>query len=271
MTRVGFLGVGDMGAPMVSRLLDRGGHDVVLFARRPEVCRDFLSRGAHLASSLPELAEASDVLLTCLFSDAQLRATAFGPDGFLAHLQPGSVLVSHTTGAPSLLDQLAVTAPRIDVVDAAISGSPNDIEQGQLTVMLGGEPSAVEAARAVVSAYADPIIKTGPRGSAMVVKLLNNMLFAANAQLVAAAAAAGQSLGINPHSLLAALDACSGGSAAGAWIQRTGGLTIFEERVAKFVGKDIATAVSVAEEVNADVEFIRNVAEQGPLALSTVG
>jgi 3-hydroxyisobutyrate dehydrogenase-like beta-hydroxyacid dehydrogenase len=180
------------------------------------------------------------------------------------------VLVSHTTGAPSLLNQLAVTAPRIGIVDAAISGSPNDIEQGRLTVMLGGEPSAVQAARAVVNAYADPIIETGPLGSAMVVKLLNNMLFAANAQLVAAAAAAGQPLGIEPDSLLTALDACSGGSAAGAWIQRTGGLTIFEERVAKFVGKDIATAVSVAAEVNANIDLIRRVAEEGPLALATV-
>lgn len=268
MTRVGFLGVGDMGAPMVSRLLDHGDHDLTLFARRPEVCQRFLSRGAYMASSLPELAEASDVLITCLFSDAQLRATAAGPDGFLVHLLPGSVLVSHTTGAPSLLNQFAETAPRIDVVDAAISGSPNDIERGRLTVMLGGDPSAVETARAVVSAYADPIINTGPRGSAMVVKLLNNLLFAANAQLIAAAAAAGQSLGIESNSLLAALDSCSGGSAAGGWIQRAGGLTIFEDRVAKFVGKDIATAVSVAEEVDANVELIRRVAEEGPLALS---
>ncbi|MGD1241613.1 NAD(P)-dependent oxidoreductase [Mycobacterium seoulense] len=268
MSRVGFFGVGQMGAPMVSRLLDRGQHEVVLYARRPEVCEHHAARGAGLAGSLKELARASDVLILCLFSDLQLRETAFGEEGFLAHLPEGAIVVSHTTGSPALVADIAQTAPHVRVIDGPISGDSEDILQGRLTVLLGGEPDAVDTARDVVSAYADPIIATGALGSALLVKLLNNLLFAANSQLLADTAAAGAKLGLDEGSLLAALSACSGSSAALQRVRQVGGLAPFERRVTPYLRKDVATAIALAEEMGVSIDFVRGVAEKGPLSVT---
>lgn len=268
MSRVGFFGVGQMGAPMVSRLLDRGQHEVVLYARRPEVCEPHVARGAGLAGSLKELARASDVLIVCLFSDPQLPETAFGEDGFLAHLPDGAIVVSHTTGSPALVADIAQTMPHVRVVDGPISGDSEDIFQGRLTVLLGGEPDPVDTARDVVGAYADPIIATGALGSALLVKLLNNLLFAANSQLLAGTAAAGAALGLNEQSLLAALSACSGSSAALQRVRQVGGLIPFEGRVTPYLRKDVATAIALAEEMGVSIDFVRGVAEKGPLSVT---
>ncbi|MFF7944706.1 NAD(P)-dependent oxidoreductase [Nocardia gamkensis] len=270
MAQVGFVGMGDMGAPMVSRLLERGNDEVTVYGRRDDVVSKFVARGARRATSLEQLAESCDILIACVFSDPQLREVAAGPHGVLEHMRADAVFVSHTTGSPSQLADFAKIAPHVRIVDGAISGAPSDIREGRLTVLLGGDPAPVEAARGVVSAYANPIIATGPAGSAMAVKLLNNVLFAANAQLIASAVQAAQRFGIDARLLLEALTACSGGSTAAAYVLESGGPTEFADQVAKFVSKDIATAAAVAEEVGMDIDFMREVAEQGPLGLGPV-
>ncbi|MDT0488579.1 NAD(P)-binding domain-containing protein, partial [Streptomyces doebereineriae] len=97
MTRaIGFIGAGQLGEPMVARLLGAG-HSVLAYSRREEVRARLAASGARLAGSVAELASQSDILLSCLFSDLQLRETGWGPDGFIANAKSGSVFVSHTT------------------------------------------------------------------------------------------------------------------------------------------------------------------------------
>ena len=92
---VGFLGAGKLGEPMVQRLLGAG-HDVMVYARREEARLRLESRGAALANSVTDLARRSDILIACLFSDAQLRETGLSADGFIANFEAGcSVCVSH--------------------------------------------------------------------------------------------------------------------------------------------------------------------------------
>jgi 3-hydroxyisobutyrate dehydrogenase-like beta-hydroxyacid dehydrogenase len=268
MTRVGFFGIGQMGGPMVSRLLDRGQHEIVLYARRPEVCAPHIARGARLTRSLKELAITSDVLILCLFSDLQLRATAFGAAGFLAHLGEGAVVVSHTTGSPALVAEMARCAPQVHMVDGPVSGGPEDIGQGKLTVLVGGESGAVSVVRDIVNAYADPIIETGALGSALTVKLLNNLLFAANSQLLAATAAAGAAWGLDEQSLLTALSACSASSTALQRVLQVGGLAPFERRATPYLRKDVTAAVALAGELGLAIDLVRGVAEGGPLAVT---
>jgi 3-hydroxyisobutyrate dehydrogenase-like beta-hydroxyacid dehydrogenase len=102
---VGFLGAGQLGEPMVERLLGAG-HDVVVYARREEIRRRLEAKGAATADSVADLARGSDVLISCLFSDAQLRETGIGPDGFIANARQGAVFVSHTTGTLPTLQSL---------------------------------------------------------------------------------------------------------------------------------------------------------------------
>ncbi len=151
-SRVGFVGAGRMGLPMVERLA-AAGHDLVVYARRAETMAALARLGVRTAPELPEAAAGAGVLLLCVFSDEQVAEVA-GP--LAAALPDGAVLASHVTGRESTLRAVAGRFPGIDVVDAPVSGVAADISAGRLTVLPGGPPAARARAAAVVGAYADP-------------------------------------------------------------------------------------------------------------------
>jgi 3-hydroxyisobutyrate dehydrogenase-like beta-hydroxyacid dehydrogenase len=221
-----------------------------------------------LADSVADLAHGSDVLISCLFSDAQLRETGLGSDGFIANAKPGSVFVSHTTGTLSTLEALregSATAPVI--LDAPVSGTVEDIDTGRLTVLIGGPSEAVAAVAPILAAYADPVVPTGALGSALALKLINNLLFAANAQLLAAATELGGQLGIDPALLLSTLQVCSARSHAAAQAHRVGGMAPFAERAEPFLRKDIAACREAAAEAGVDLGLLGTAVREGPMAL----
>jgi len=252
---------------MVSRLLGAG-HDVMVYARRPEVRESVISQGATAADSVADLARQSDILIACLFSDAQLKQAGLGPDGFIANAKPGSIFVSHTTGTLATLIALRDSHPSPPVIlDAPVSGTVDNIVAGTLTVLLGGPGDAVQAVTSVLAAYADPIVPTGELGSALAIKLVNNLLFSCNAQLLAAAIELGQSLGVDHRSLLSALQVCSSASHAAAQAHRAGGIENFTERATPFLRKDIAAASEAAGEAGVDLGLLGIVVAAGPLDL----
>lgn len=266
---IGFIGAGQMGEPMVVRLL-AAGHHVTLFARRDEV-RDRLAKaGAEVVDSIPQVAAHSDVLFGCFFSDNQLSDAASGPDGFIANAKRGSIFVSHTTGNMATLKAIAEQSPSPPtILDAPISGSAEDILAGKLTVLIGGPAGAVDRVTPIVRAYAENIIAAGALGSALNLKLINNALFAANAQLVAVATDIGRSLDVDPAALLAALAVSSGGSRAASYVQAAGGVDQFATLVAPFLRKDMAAATLQADEVGADLALLAAVVHDGPLELTS--
>jgi 3-hydroxyisobutyrate dehydrogenase-like beta-hydroxyacid dehydrogenase len=266
-TTVGFLGVGQLGEPMVQRLLGAG-HDVVVYARREEIRRRLEAMGAAVADSVADLARGSDLLISCLFSDAQLRETGLGPDGFIANAKPGAVFVSHTTGTLSTLEALqggSATPPVI--LDAPVSGTVEDIDAGTLTVLIGGPSDAVAAVTPILAAYADPVVATGALGSALALKLINNALFAANAQLLGAATELGTRLGVEPSVLLATLQVCSARSHAAEQAQRVGGMDRFAELAGPFLRKDIAACREAASEAGVEMGLLGTAVREGPLEL----
>jgi 3-hydroxyisobutyrate dehydrogenase-like beta-hydroxyacid dehydrogenase len=264
---VGFLGAGQLGEPMVERLLGAG-LEVVVYARREEIRRRLEARGAAMVDSVADLARGSDVLISCLFSDAQLRETGLGPDGFIANAKPGSVFVSHTTGTLSTLEVLrdASAAPPV-ILDAPVSGTVENIHAGTLTVLIGGPSDAVAAVTPILTAYADPVVATGALGSALALKLINNLLFAANAQLLGAATQLGAQLGVEPSVLLSALQVCSARSHAAEQAQRIGGMDRFAELAAPFLRKDIAACHEAAAEAGVELGLLETAVREGPLAL----
>jgi 3-hydroxyisobutyrate dehydrogenase-like beta-hydroxyacid dehydrogenase len=266
-TTVGFLGAGQLGEPMVERLLGAG-HHVLVYARREEARRRLEAKGAALTDSVADLAHDSDVLISCLFSDAQLRETGLGREGFIANAKPGSVFVSHTTGTVSTLEALRNgSASGPVVLDAPVSGTAEDIEAGTLTVLIGGPGDAVAEVTPVLAAYADPVVATGALGSALALKLINNLLFAANAQLLAAAVQLGEQLGVQPDVLLSTLQVCSAGSNAAIHAHRIGGMSEFAERAGPFLRKDIAACREAAAEAGAELGLLGTAVREGPLAL----
>ncbi|MEU1185752.1 NAD(P)-binding domain-containing protein [Streptomyces sp. NPDC005820] len=262
MPTVGFLGAGQIGEPMVERLL-AAGHRVRLHARRAQV-RERLP-DAELVAEPAEVAD-SDVVVSCLYSDAQMLDVL---PAVVAAMDARTVLVSHTTGRPGTLDRLAAYGPggRAAIVDAAFSGTADAVRAGRLVVCLGGEPEHVARARAVVGAYADPVLTTGGRGSALRVKLLNNLLFAAISQLTLGAVETGRALGIEESALLDVLAVSSGGSAAGRYITARGGAESFAATVAPYLRKDLDACADAAAEAGVDLSTLLTAARHGPIPL----
>jgi 3-hydroxyisobutyrate dehydrogenase-like beta-hydroxyacid dehydrogenase len=186
-TIVGFVGAGQMGRPMVDRLIAAGCATEV-YARRPGHRAELEATGIAVADSLEGLASRADLLILCLFNDAQVRDVMFD-QGALAAMRPGSVLVSHVTGSPGLAIELQAKAPAgVAVLDVPISGTSDDIRRGELTLLVGGEAAALERVRATLAAYGSPIIAVGGLGDGQRMKLINNLLFAVNLRVALAAA-----------------------------------------------------------------------------------
>lgn len=264
---IGFLGAGRIGEPMVERLL-AAGHTVLVYARRSEVRDRLAALGAELVGGAPDFV-ACDAVVSCLYDDAQTLDVL--PE-VVAALGPHTVLLSHTTGAPATLDRLDAYAPggRAAIVDAAFSGTAEAVRAGRLTVFLGGEPDHVAVARQVVAAYADPVVATGPRGSALRVKLLNNLLFAAISQVTLRGLAAGRAMGIAEETLLQALAVSSGGSTAGSYVAARGGAERYADGVAPFLAKDLAACRDTAAEAGVDLAGLLDAAQDGPMDLGEI-
>jgi 3-hydroxyisobutyrate dehydrogenase-like beta-hydroxyacid dehydrogenase len=264
-SRVGFVGAGRMGLPMIARLASAG-HDLVVHARRPEARAALAGIGVRPVAELAAAAAGADVLIVCVFSDEQLAGIA---EPLAAALPDGAVLASHVTGRESTLRELAGRFPSIRVVDAPVSGGPDEISAGRLTVLLGGPAEARARAAGVIGAYASPVIETGELGSAMAVKLVNNLLFAANAQLAAEAVRLGEALGVAAGDLLGALEHMSGGSQASFRAGARGaGLAEFAARIGPYLRKDVAVCLEQAAERGADPGLLIDVVRRGQLAIT---
>ena len=262
-SRVGFVGAGRMGLPMVERLA-AAGHDLVAYARRPETQDALTGLGVRHTTELPEAAAGAGVLLLCVFTDEQLAEIA-GP--LAAALPDDAVFASHVTGRESTLRAVAGRFPGIDVVDAPVSGVPDDIRAGRLTVLLGGPSAARARVAAVVRAYADPVIETGELGTALADKLVNNLLFAANTQLTAEAVRLGEALGVAPGELLGALEHMSGGSQASHRAGMRGSMAEFATQIGPFMSKDVAICLEQAAERGVDPGLLIDVVRRGRLKL----
>ena len=263
---VAFLGAGQMGMPMVQRLIGAG-RSVTAYARRPEVRDELVACGATAVASAPEAVSGADTVVVCLFADAQLRDLALGSEGFLEAMRADALLITHTTGSPATSRALAEHGAErgIRVVEAPVSGSAADIVEGHVTVLLGGAPDDLEDARSVVGAYGDPILTIGPLGSAMAVKLLNNALFAAQVQLAADVERIAAGFGVGLDTVAPAILASSGRSYAMDVAGRNGSLAAVVARAGHFLYKDLSVVNEVAAELDLDLGVLGYVNRAGPL------
>jgi 3-hydroxyisobutyrate dehydrogenase-like beta-hydroxyacid dehydrogenase len=265
---IAFVGAGQMGLPMVQRLV-AAGHAVTVYARRAEVRAACADVGAAAGDSLAGALPGAEVIVVCLYADAQVRELALGPGGLVAEAEPGALVVLHTTGSPATARDLAREgeARGVRVVDAPVSGSADDIRGGHVTVLLGGAPGDVERARSVVSAYGDPVVALGPLGSAQLVKLLNNALFAAQLQLAGEVERIAGDLGVDVSQAAAAIQRSSGASYAMGLVASVGSAETIAELGGHFLHKDVATARAVAGESGIDLGVLGHVHDHGRLTL----
>jgi 3-hydroxyisobutyrate dehydrogenase-like beta-hydroxyacid dehydrogenase len=261
---VTFIGAGQMGMPMVQRLL-HAGHDVTVFARRPQVREECAAAGASATGDVRAAVAGADIVIVCLYSHAQLLDLGLGHDGFVAAMTPGAMLIVHTTGSPVMTRELSSAGAGIVVVEAPVSGSAQDIAEGHVTVLLGGKAPDLERARPVLAAYGDPILTIGPLGSALAVKLLNNALFAAHLQLAGEVERIAATFGVDMAAAAAAIQRSSGASYAMGVVERFGSVLAVAAAAGHFLQKDVAVVESVAAELALDLGVLGNVNRNGPL------
>ena len=268
---VGFVGTGRLGEPMVQRLL-AAGYPVTAVARHPDVADRLRASGANIARSVADVARSSRIVISCLFSDEQLQQALAGPDGLSANMQPHSLFVSHTTGTPDTLARIMLETrgeSKLTVLDAPVSGTAADVAAGRLTVMIGGHAQAVDQVTPALSTYCGNIIHTGTFGTALTAKLVNNLVFAANTQIVVAASAIAAQMGLEPGLLLRVLSASSGSSHAVTYALRSGGTAAVENLVAEFLVKDTDACRAVADATGTDLGWLGRVVASGPLQLGS--
>jgi 3-hydroxyisobutyrate dehydrogenase len=180
-TRVGWIGLGVMGTPMCGHLVDAG-YRVTVHTRTREKAEPLLTRGAAWADDAAGVAAASDVVFTMVGFPADLREVALGERGVLAGARPGSVLVDMTTSEPSLARELArLAADRgVHAVDAPVSGGDVGAREARLSIMIGGEPEAVEAVMPLFERLGRTLLRQGGAGAGQHAKLVNQILIASN-------------------------------------------------------------------------------------------
>lgn len=258
--RIGFIGAGRMGSPMVRRLT-AAGHEVRALGRTEDKRRAVAELGATPAAEIAAVVDGAEAIVICLFTDEQVRAVA--DPALLATAPAGAVLIVHTTGSPRTVEQLRDAAPHIDIVDAPVSGGPHDIAAGRVTLFVGGPEDAVARARPVLAAYGDPVLHVGSLGAGQKVKLVNNALFAAQIGLLAEAARLAAGLGIDETALLGALPHGSGASRALDNVARAGSTAAFVAAVGEFIGKDVDVIRQTVAELGTGLGTLDAVVDAG--------
>lgn len=261
MTRVGFVGAGRMGAPMVTRLVEAG-HEVAALGRTEEKRQAVRALGAQPVAELPAVADGADVVIVCVFTDDQVQQICTSGD-LVSAMAPGAVLVIHTTGNPRTAQAVAARSPAIDVLDAPVSGGPHNIAAGTLTLFVGGSEDAVARAQPVLASYGDPILHVGPLGAGQAVKLVNNALFAAQIGLLREAVALGDRFGVDEKNLLTSLTHGSGASRVGEFIAMRGSVAAFVDDTAEFIGKDVAVVREIAAALGSRLGLLDDVITAG--------
>jgi len=202
-TRVAFIGLGTMGAPMAAHLL-RAGHHVTVYNRTAAKAQAWLAEHAatapaEAAASPAEAARGAAVVFTCVGNDDDLREVVSGPQGVFQTLQPGGIVVDHTTASADVARELAAAARArgMQFIDAPVSGGNLGAINGVLTVMCGGDAAAFAQAQPLMAAFARAVTHLGESGAGQLAKMVNQICVGGVLQSLAEALAFGEKAGLD--------------------------------------------------------------------------
>ncbi|MGF1641419.1 MAG: NAD(P)-dependent oxidoreductase [Rhodospirillales bacterium] len=176
-TRTAFIGLGVMGFPMAGHLA-HSGHPVAVYNRTTAKAEAWIARhGGRMATTPAQAAEGAELVFTCVGNDDDLRSVVLAPDGAFAGMAAGAILVDHTTASAEVARELAAAAAarELGFLDAPVSGGQAGAENGQLTVMVGGDEADFAKAAPVIDAYAKAVTLMGPAGSGQLTKMVNQI------------------------------------------------------------------------------------------------
>src|SRR5512138_2947224 len=177
MTKLAFLGLGVMGFPMAGHLA-AAGHDVTVFNRTAEKAKSWVAKHGGAAAPTPKAAASgAEIVFACVGNDDDLRSVVLGEEGAFAGMGKGSIFDDNTTASAEVARELAAAGKKggIAFIDAPVSGGQAGAENGQLTVMCGGDPEPFERAKPVIDAFARAVTLMGPVGSGQLTKMVNQI------------------------------------------------------------------------------------------------
>ena len=271
MTRIAFLGLGDIGTPMAAHLADA--FELTVWNRTPAKATAFA--GAHKATVAPTAAEAvrgAAVVCTCLSTSVDVESVVASA---VSALGSEAVWVDFTSGDPATSQRIAarLAAAGVPFIDAPVSGGTSGAQQGTLTLMLGGDPIVIERVRPILEAVGKKIVHCGPIGAGDAVKAVNNALLAINLWSAGEGLAALKKAGVSSAVALDVINASSGRSNAT--------MTLIPERVVSrafprtfrlaLLDKDVGIAAQVARDQKVPSPLLQLAAELMRLAHATLG
>ena len=202
MTTIGFIGLGNMGAPMAANLATAG-HRVTGFDLVPGAMEALTTKGGHVVASLAEVAGAGDIVITMLPAGPQVRSVYLDPGGVLAGARRGALLIDCSTIDVETARAVAAAAKGagFDMLDAPVSGGVSGAEAASLTFMVGGEAEIFARAQPVLAAMGRTIVHAGPAGNGQAAKICNNMILGVSMIAVCEAFSLAERLGLEAQTL----------------------------------------------------------------------
>ena len=258
--RTAFVGLGVMGFPMAGYLA-RSGHDVTVYNRTASKAEAWcLEYEGQIAATPGIAAQNAELVFSCVGNDDDVREVLLGPDGVLASIPDGSIVVDHTTASASVAREVcALAAERsIGFLDAPVSGGQAGAENGQLTVMVGGAAGDFERALPVIDCYAKAITHIGPVGSGQLAKMVNQICIAGIVQGLAEGLHFAKKAGLDPALVIESISK----GAAQSWQMENRWQTMVNDEfefgfAVYWMRKDLAIALDEAEANGATLELTR--------------
>ena len=255
--KLGFIGTGLMGAPMVMRLL-AAGYRVQVWNRTRDKLTPVLGRGATAAESPAALARAADIIMMCVTDQRAAEEVLFGPSGVAVGGSPGKLVVDFSSIAPDCAREFAARLERecaMGLIDAPVSGGVTGAQAGTLVVMAGGKTDQLERARPVLEVLAQRVTRMGESGAGQVAKLCNQVIVGCLFPVIAEAVRLAEAAGVDARMLPEAL---KGGFADSLPLQ------VFGPRMAR---RDFANPSGTAYTLLKDLENAADVARGADVPL----
>jgi 3-hydroxyisobutyrate dehydrogenase len=261
--RIGFVGLGTMGAAMAGHLA-QAGHPLTVWNRTSGKAGELAKLGATEAPDPARLAATSEVVVVCVSDSADVESVLFGPGGVAEGIRPGALVIDCSTIAPGATRDFAarLAARGAAMVDAPVSGGSEGAQKATLTIFVGGAPADVERARPILARLGQTITHVGPIGSGQAVKAVNQVILAGTYLGVAEGVVLAIKAGLDVEQVVGALS----GGAAQSWVlaNRSGRMLANDYPLGFKVAlhlKDLRIGLGLADELDADLPVTRLCAE----------
>jgi 3-hydroxyisobutyrate dehydrogenase len=256
MTKIAFLGLGVMGYPMAGHLA-AAGHEVIVYNRTAAKAEAWVAQyGGKMALTPAKAAEGAEMVMACVGNDNDLRGVCLGPDGAFAGMAQGTVFVDHTTVSAAVTRALyeAAETREIAFVDAPISGGQAGAENGQLSVMCGGDIAPYEKAEPVIAVYSKMCRRIGESGAGQMTKMCNQIAIAGVVQGLSEAIHFAQKAGLDGAAVVEVISQ----GAAGSWQMSNRYKTMLDDHfdhgfAVDWMRKDLGICLAAANENGASL------------------